>query len=56
MTEPMYTCALCGASASGPPITWMFENDRRRGDLWYCEHCVRNNVRAVEAKLDQQWW
>jgi hypothetical protein len=34
----------------------MFENDKRRGGVWYCETCARENVRAVEAKLDQEWW
>jgi len=49
-------CALCGTSAVGPPLTWMFELDPRRGGLWYCGRCARENLRAVEAKLDQEWW
>lgn len=55
-TEPVVRCALCAAAALGPPLTWMFENDPRRGGVWYCDHCSRMNLRSVEAKLDQQWW
>jgi hypothetical protein len=49
-------CAMCGVTAAGPPITWMFELDARRGGLSYCERCARENLRSVEAKLDQEWW
>lgn len=49
-------CALCGSSAASPPLTWLYEADRNRGDRWYCDACARRHLRAVEAKLDQQWW
>jgi hypothetical protein len=50
------TCALCRSTADGPPITWMYERDPRHGGAWYCQSCARDNLRAVEAKLDPQWW
>ena len=53
---PIVACALCGVTAAGPPITWMHEQDHRRGGIWYCERCARENLRSVEAKLDAQWW
>jgi len=49
-------CTRCGAYAPGPPLTWMFELDPRRGGRWYCLDCSRQHLRAVEAKLDEQWW
>jgi hypothetical protein len=50
------SCALCGTTAPAPPLTWMYELDRSRGVRWYCQDCSRQHLRAVEAKLDQQWW
>jgi hypothetical protein len=50
------SCALCGTTGVGPPLTWMFEADQRRGGLWYCDRCARDNLRSVEAKLDPEWW
>jgi hypothetical protein len=33
---------------------------RRRGDQvieeWTCPACSRHNARAIEAKLDREWW
>ena len=54
--KPAVACSLCGATAAGAPLTWMFEMDKRRGGLLYCDHCARRNLRSVEAKLDQEWW
>ncbi|HZM66291.1 MAG TPA: hypothetical protein VFC16_08330 [Nakamurella sp.] len=50
------TCSLCGAVESPPPVTWMQEYDRRRGQMWVCDRCARQNLRAIEAKLDREWW
>jgi len=27
-----------------------------RGQMWLCERCTRENLRAIEAKLDEAWW
>jgi hypothetical protein len=55
MTTP--SCALCGmpAPTEDLPLTWVtsVENGRK---LVYCDRCARENVRAIEGKLDSAWW
>ncbi|HVL17095.1 MULTISPECIES: hypothetical protein [Streptomyces] len=52
--EPL-VCARCGARAEGPQPTWTFsvENGAARH---YCEPCSRDNLRAIEGRLDARWW
>ncbi len=51
------TCDFCGAAAPGEdlPLTWTtaVENGRRRV---FCERCSREHLRAIEGKLDSEWW
>jgi hypothetical protein len=51
------TCDFCGAvlELETPPLTWTssVENRQRR---WYCDDCSRTHVRAMESKLDSEWW
>jgi hypothetical protein len=51
------TCHHCGESAPGdhPPVTWTtaVENGRTR---YFCDRCSRENLRAIESKLDSEWW
>jgi hypothetical protein len=51
------TCHRCGVSApeDGPPLTWTsaVENGRTR---YFCDRCSRENLRAIEGKLDSEWW
>lgn len=51
------TCGYCGARADGdtPPLTWTssVENGRTK---YFCETCSRENLRAIEGKLDSDWW
>jgi len=49
------SCALCGQPAAEPPLTWSTSVERGRL-LHYCERCSRANVRAIESKLDGEWW
>ena len=49
------TCALCGQTADEPPLTWSTSLERGRL-LHYCDRCSRDNVRAIESKLDGEWW
>ncbi|GAA1967056.1 hypothetical protein GCM10009817_03690 [Terrabacter lapilli] len=57
--EPL-VCCVCGAV---PPaaergtalLTWSRGIDRGR-TTWTCESCSRENVRAIEGKLDPAWW
>ena len=51
------TCAFCGTvvESETPPITWVsaVENGRQR---WFCDGCSRKHLRAMESKLDSEWW
>ena len=57
----MVTCSFCGTSPENaaetddPPITWTsaVENGKRR---WFCDSCSREHLRAMESKLDSEWW
>ena len=57
MTEPV--CDFCGTTPPGPgsslPLTWTtaVENGRSRV---FCETCSRTHLRAIEGKLDSEWW
>lgn len=54
--EPV-VCAHCGTRSPDDqlPLTWVtsVEGGRR---LTYCERCARDNLRAIEGKLDSAWW
>jgi hypothetical protein len=54
--SPGTSCSMCGISVAQPPLTWMLETDSRRGSVWVCDSCARENLRAIESKLDQAWW
>lgn len=51
------TCDNCGIPAVGDdvPLGWVssVENGAARH---YCEICSRENLRAIEARLDPAWW
>ncbi|GAB7104346.1 hypothetical protein [Streptomyces phaeofaciens] len=49
-------CDRCGTRAEEPPpVTWTcsVENGVRR---YICEACARENLRAIEGRLDSEWW
>ncbi|WP_159033006.1 hypothetical protein [Streptomyces fodineus] len=49
-------CARCGTPADGPPpATWTcsVENGVRQ---YFCDSCSRENLRAIEGRLDSSWW
>jgi len=47
---------MCGVVAAGPPpLTWSSQSSSR-GVTLVCERCTRDNVRAIEAKLEPEWW
>lgn len=52
-----WTCDLCGASADGEavPLTWATSVEDGRQRL-YCGRCARENLRAIEGRLDSAWW
>ncbi|MER6786557.1 hypothetical protein ABT330_18395 [Streptomyces sp. NPDC000658] len=52
----LVACARCGAQATQPPpVTWTcsVEHGVRR---YFCEACARDNLRAIEGRLDSDWW
>jgi hypothetical protein len=51
----MVTCALCGTTAEELPLTWTTSVERGRR-LVYCDGCSRENVRAIEGRLDSEWF
>ncbi|MFI7384262.1 hypothetical protein [Streptomyces sp. NPDC049813] len=48
-------CARCGTTAQGPPLTWTcsVEAGVRR---YFCAACAREHIRAIEGRLDSEWW
>ena len=56
-------CALCGTSLDAnddeqsgmAALTWVTSTERGR-EIRYCPACARDNVRAIEAKLDGDFW
>ncbi|WP_217239519.1 hypothetical protein [Streptomyces sp. AC555_RSS877] len=48
-------CARCGTAAQAPQPTWMcsVENGVRQ---YFCDTCSRENLRAIEGRLDSAWW
>ena len=57
-TSATVTCGTCGAHAPDDGswrLTWT--SGRERGHtVWTCDRCARENLRAIEAKLDSDWW
>jgi hypothetical protein len=49
------TCVECGRTEHGPPMGWSSSVDAA-GQHWLCPECTRANVRAIESKLDRNWW
>jgi len=51
------TCSFCGvvAESETPPLTWTsaVENSRQQ---YFCDDCSRTHLRAMESKLDSEWW
>jgi hypothetical protein len=48
-------CARCGTRSDGPQPTWTcsVENGNRH---YFCDACSRENLRAIEGRLDSAWW
>jgi hypothetical protein len=51
------TCSFCGRQEpdEAKTLTWTSatENGRQR---YYCDECSRTNLRAMEGKLDSEYW
>jgi transcription elongation factor Elf1 len=60
MTEAEVSCQICGRRADAavdgdPPLTWVLD---RQGEhtRWTCPRCAAEHLRAMEAKLEPEWW
>ena len=51
------TCDFCGAVAPSdrPPLTWTTAVENGRTKV-FCDRCSRQHLRAIEGKLDSEWW
>jgi NAD-dependent SIR2 family protein deacetylase len=50
------TCAFCGTQApEAEALTWTSAVERGRR-VSYCDSCSRTHLRAMESKLDSEWW
>ena len=51
------TCDFCGAVAAEdhPPLTWTTAVENGRAKV-FCDRCSRQHLRAIEGKLDSEWW
>lgn len=52
---PVGACQLCGTAVPGMTLGWMSESTVR-GVTWTCPTCARTHLRAIESKLDQEYW
>lgn len=56
-------CARCGTQLDAEAdeqggmlaLTWVAAHEDGR-DVRYCPQCARDNLRAIEGKLDSEYW
>ena len=53
----MVACSFCGTvvESETPPLTWTSSVERGM-TRWFCDACSRTHLRAMESKLDSEWW
>jgi transposase len=49
------TCARCGATEKGLPLTWTCSVENRRR-VYFCDRCARRHLRSIENRLDSALW
>lgn len=49
----MLICAWCGATADAAPLGWTVEFTRR-GPKYLCDECSRDNLGAIEGRLETE--
>ena len=57
MADVSQTCDHCGTEEhdAAELLIWTSSVERGR-TLRYCRACSRENLRAMEGKLDHEWW
>ncbi|MFF6785942.1 hypothetical protein [Streptomyces sp. NPDC012510] len=48
-------CARCGTITDAPQPLWICSIENG-GRFYFCETCARENLRAIESRLDSAWW
>jgi len=53
----VFTCDFCGrqVETEAETLTWTTSVERGRTRL-YCDACSRTHLRAMEGKLDSEFW
>ncbi len=52
----MPTCDFCARQATeAEALTWTVSVERGQRRT-YCDECSRTHLRAMEGKLDSEWW
>ena len=53
----MPTCSFCGRTAreAESTLTWTTATENGKTRM-FCDTCSRDNLRAMESKLDSEWW
>ena len=54
----MVACSRCGtpSGTADVPLGWMTQTDPGQPQTQYCEACSREHLRAIEGKLDVEYW
>ena len=56
LSDLVKTCDFCGKQApEEETLTWTTAVERGRQQT-YCDTCSREHLRAMESKLDSEWW
>ena len=58
MTRDRVVCGTCGMPRPDDEVAllaWSRNTAGARTD-WTCPRCAREHLRAIEAKLDHEWW
>ena len=49
------TCVGCGATGDEGPLSGSRQSSAQ-GLTVLCDRCTRDNLRSIEARLDEIWW
>jgi len=63
VTQPDVACQSCGhrpdsaggGASSTELLSWVMDRQDGRTS-WTCPACAAANIRALEAKLEPEWW
>ncbi len=44
------------AAQEQPALSWVLDRAPSGTDTWTCPDCAARHIRAMEARLDSEWW